>query len=88
MVMMKLEICVILKASTQPCGLRCLARESVGLLSSCLTKPKNELYRQLRVSIEVGKFIKWKEQKLPEKEKGPKWVANDSAVSSGFHSPK
>jgi hypothetical protein len=52
------EISIVPKASTQSYWRRCLARGRVRVPVSCLTKLKNELHRQQRVSIVVGKFIK------------------------------
>jgi hypothetical protein len=45
------------KASSQPCRLRCVVRGKVCVLGSLSHEAKNELHRQGRVSIEVGKFI-------------------------------
>jgi hypothetical protein len=54
--------CVGPKTSAQPRWPGCLAREWVGVLDSCLTKPKDELHGQRRVSIEIGKFLKGKNE--------------------------
>jgi hypothetical protein len=47
------ETCVGLKASTEPCNQR-----EDWCPVSCLTKLKNELHGQCRMSIKVGMFIK------------------------------
>jgi hypothetical protein len=56
-----MDICVVPKPSTQPCWLRCLARGRAGFPGSCLTKPKNDLHRQLeRVKWEFIEIKKYK----------------------------
>jgi hypothetical protein len=61
-----------------------LARGRVGVLGSCLTKMKNELCGQRRVSTEVGKFTK---NESSQEGRGPECVAREvrwSEVSIHF----
>jgi hypothetical protein len=71
------EICAGLKASTQPCRLRCLARESVNFLGSCLIVRIKTCWAwwQIPVIPVIGRL------KQEDHEFRPAWATNEFQVN-------